>query len=1041
MKKFSKEPKTPLSGEKKLWRSLDEYYQTNNAEEAKGREFTDGASVLESPISRKSFLQLLGASFALAGLTACRRPEEKILPYTDGKSALTQGKSLYYSTTFPLRFKELGIQVESHEGRPTKIEGNPIHRSSKGSSNSYAQAAIFELYDPDRSTVPKIKGASVSVEQALQWLRDKRHSIVEKKGQGVAFLQNPINSPTVAGLIKQLKEILPEAHFHQWEPSHHTSGQIGIKSIIQKQYQPNYLLDQAQVIVSLDADFLGLEANDVLNAKAFAKNRNPDSGKMSRLYAAEPAWSLTGSMADHRLRISAHQVPSVLVQIGAILTGASISIKTDEQSTHFIKAVVQDLIAHKGRSLILVGMNQPIWVHELALRINLLLENGALITLHPVLEPTHPVESITDLTHQAHAGKIDTLFILGCNPVYDAPANLDFDGALKKINSVIHLGLYADETAQAALCHIPEAHFLESWGDVYSSSGVLSPIQPLISPLFDGITEIELLGLLVFGQMRKGYDILRSNWLGSEPCPALNCATVSEFDWENALRIGLFEFEPKDKDLHSEAANLLPSNKESILKLIANYREEVIPDGFYEVVFPLSYSMYDGRYNNNGWLQELPDPFTKLVWDNAALVCPSTAASLGVQNNQLLELVVGDKKVKAPVYITPGVASKTIVLSLGYGRTVTGRYGQNAGVNAYKIRSSAHMGWVAAQVTKLSELYRDARTDFLPNIVSHNELATTQKHLSQDPSEKFYFAKEKSLPVLASTNIAQMIENSDRVLRSGTLEQYLKEPKSVAHGEKHHGEHVKKLPLWDPLPQKGQQWGMAIDLTSCIGCGACAIACQAENNIPIVGKNQVLLGRHMNWIRIDRYYEGEDIDNPLTAHQPVACVHCENAPCENVCPAAATTHSSDGLNDMTYNRCIGTRYCANNCHYKVRRFNFLDYRGEVPEIRKLMYNPEVTLRSRGVMEKCTYCVQRIRKSQTYFSTVNIKEVPDGEIVPACAQACPTQAIVFGDISNPNTKVSQIKASSRSYQMLDEEFNTKPRTSYGARIRNNNPELT
>lgn len=970
---------------RRYWRSLDELADSEGFRAFLEAEFPREASLLDT-LGRRQFLQLMGASLGLAGLSACtKQPLERIYPYVKPPEEVIPGRPLFFATTLPLAGVGRGVLVESHMGRPTKVEGNPDHPASLGATDIYAQADILNLYDPDRSQTPRFAGvirpwsAFVAVAQAT-YEQQKA-----KRGAGLRILSESITSPSLASMFEKLLQELPEARWHRYEPVNRDAVRGGTRRAFGEALDPVYRLEQAQVVVSIEADLLGSGPGSVRYAREFARGRRVDGNAaptMSRWYAVEAVPTITGASADHRLALPPSEVEGFVRALAAALGLAVQPPAGAQKYAGWVQAVAKDLKAHRGRSLVVAGEVLSPSAHALVWAMN-----AALGNLGQTVEFIEPVEARSDEPHleslaalvaDMQAGKVEVLLILGANPVYTAPADLGFAAALEKVPLRIHWGLYQDETALLCHWHVPAAHVLESWGDLRAYDGTVSLIQPLIAPLYEGKTAYEMLAAFSSQPSRSAYDIVRDYWKG------VWGEAGFEERWRRALHDGVVAGstpERKTVSLRPEAVQgLAPLPSAQGLELV------VRPDP----------TVYDGRYANNGWLQELPKPLTKLTWDNAAYVAPSTAERLGLQNGDLVEIRVEERTVRAPVWIQPGQAADTVAVHLGYGRTQAGRVGNGLGFNAYAL-CSARAFWSArgAELRKVGRGYR---------------FACTQDHFS--------------------------LEGRD-ILRKGTLEEYRKDPSLAPHhhGSEAHGE----LPSFYPgFRYDGYAWGMAIDLNACIGCGACTIACVAENNIAVVGKDQVARGREMHWIRVDRYYEG-DWEAPEFVHQPVPCQQCENAPCELVCPVNATVHSAEGLNDMVYNRCVGTKYCSNNCPYKVRRFNFYLYQDWYTESLKAMRNPDVTVRSRGVMEKCTYCVQRINEARIAAKREG-RQIRDGEIVTACQQVCPTEAIVFGNINDRQSRVAQLRALPRNYQLLA-ELNTRPRTTYLAAVRNPNPELS
>ncbi|MEW5702331.1 MAG: TAT-variant-translocated molybdopterin oxidoreductase [Candidatus Zixiibacteriota bacterium] len=973
------------------WRSLDERAVSPEFRRFVEREFPEGASELSDPISRRRFLNLMGASLALAGLAGCRRPVEKVIPYVIPPEELVPGVPQFYATTMPLGTSAYGVVVESREGRPTKIEGNSLHPATRGRTNALLSASILSLYDPDRSSRVLERGAERTWDEFVVFWRTRLAHFRTRGGAGLAVLSEASTSPTLAALKAEFHRQFPEARWAAFEPVSDENIDAGIALATGRDLRPDYHYDRARVILSLAGDFLLTESESIAATAGFADGRRISSpqDEMNRLYVVEGGYSLTGTMADHRLRVTDGGMTAFVVALaaelatrGVVVAGVSESRNaTDRFDRAWLGAVADDLVSNRGRSLVVAGRRQPPIIHALVYAINEALGNvGQTVEYREPVDVILPSNSqLMDLVGTMRHGEIETLAIIGGNPVYAAPADVDFGNALTKVAESIHLSPHVDETSQHCTWHIPRAHYLESWGDARAADGTAGVIQPLIEPLFNGRSEIELARVLVDGRDRRGYDLVRDTWQRLLPPADFDAA------WHRVLHDGLLP----GSGSPAVAASL---DRDALTSALASEATGPADDGSLELLISPSATVYDGRFANNGWLQELPDPVTKLTWDNAAVVSPASARRLQVANQDVVSISRAGHSVDLPIWIIPGHADNCISLTLGYGRTACGRVGTGVGVNVAALRSASVGGVIRAQVAKTGRTY---------------PVATTQNHWSMEGRP---------------------------IVREATLEEFRAHPHFAAEAV----EHPPLKSLWkEHSYDEGNQWGMAIDLNACTGCGACTVACQSENNIPIVGKEQVARGREMHWIRIDRYFSGDE-NNPEVVHQPMACQHCENAPCEQVCPVAATMHSQDGLNMMTYNRCIGTRYCSNNCPYKVRRFNFFNYTKDTPEVQRMAMNPDVTVRFRGVMEKCTYCVQRISRVRITAKDHD-RAIVDGEIVTACQQACPAQAIVFGDVNDPNSKVSEMKRRQRRYEVLA-ELNVKPRTSYLAKLRNPNPKL-
>ncbi len=960
-----------------FWRSLEELAGSAEWQEMMHREFPKGASEWLDSVSRRGFLKLMGASLAMAGMTACtKQPLEPIVPYVRQPEELVPGRPLFYATAFTLGGYASPLLVESHMYRPTKVEGNDRHPASLGGTDVFAQASILEMYDPDRSQTISNLGEVRTWGNFLQAIHGPLNSQRAVQGAGIRILTRTVSSPTLADQMRALLKVYPQAKWHVYEPINRDNAYEGAKLAFGQPVETQYKLENADVMVSLDADFLsaGFPGN-VRYIRDFAKRRDPDSGKMSRLYVVEGTTSSTGAKADHRLPMRAGEVGAFTRNLVSAVGAGGRTLTAD--SGKYLNGLVRDLQAHRGASVVIAGDNQPSAVHAMAHAINQALGNVGKTVFYtdPVdASPVNQTESMKDLVADMCAGKVDLLVIMDGNPAYDAPADLSFADALKNgsIPMRVHLGLYQDETAELCQWHINEAQYLEAWGDARAYDGTVSIVQPLIAPLYSGKSAHELVATLAGQPEPSGHEVVQGYWKRQRP------GADFEGFWRKSLHEGWIEgtaFTPKQVTANTAAPPVVN-----------------VPPNAIEINFRRDPSIHDGRFSNNGWLQELPKPMSKMTWDNPVLVGPAMAERLGLKSEDMIAVELDGKKVTAPVWIQAGHPDNSITVFLGYGRRRAGRVGTGAGFDFYTLRESA-TPWVAAgvNITKTGETYK---------------LATTQGYQTMDT------------PVGARP-----------LVRTASLEEYRKEPEFAREAEP-----PKELTLYQPYPYEKEPyaWGMAIDLNACVGCNNCIVACQSENNIAVVGKEQCVLGRHMHWIRVDAYYQG-DRDNPKAYFQPVPCMQCENAPCEVVCPVGATVHSSEGLNDMVYNRCVGTRYCSNNCPYKVRRFNFLLFQDwETPQL-KMMRNPDVTVRSRGVMEKCTYCVQRINEHRI-DSEREDRKIEDGELQTACQQSCPANAIVFGNINDPNSRVAKLKSNPRNYSLLA-GLNTRPRTTYLAEIRN------
>jgi molybdopterin-containing oxidoreductase family iron-sulfur binding subunit len=964
-----------------FWRSLDELAQTPEFAEALHQEFPTQASEWADPVGRREFLKLMGASLALAGLAGCTsQPSDKIVPYVKAPEEVIPGKPLFFATTLTLGGYGVGVLVESHTGRPTKIEGNPSHPASLGSTDAFTQAAILSLYDPDRSQVVTQSGQVSTWPAFIAALAVPLEAQKKRQGAGLRILTETVTSPTLTWQLRAVLARFPAARWHQYEPVGRDAVRAGAQLAFGEVVNTVYRFDKAEVVLALDADFLASGPGSVRYARDFAAKRTlrGADGSMNRLYAVETAPTPTGAAADHRLGLRPSEMEGFTRALARALGVEGVGAADPDPHAVWVAAVAKDLKQHAGACVVVAGEQQPPLVHALAHAMNRVLGNVGRTVVHTDPVEANPVDqlaSLQALTADMQAGRVELLLILGGNPVYTAPADVLFAEALQKVPLRIHLGLSEDETSAFCQWHVPEAHALEAWSDARAFDGTLSLAQPLIAPLFGGRSAHELLSVLVDGSARSGYEILREYWqtqLKGGPFEA---------QWRTALHDGVVP------------GTALPSRVPAMRLTVPAPKPGGGPQGTLEVAFRPDPTVWDGRFANNGWLQELPRPISKLTWDNAALLSPASAQRLGLANGDAVELALGGRKLTAPVWIVPGHADEAVTLCLGSGRTRAGRVGTGVGFNAGLLRSAA-APWGAPG-------------------------CTARKTGEQRP--------------LATTQHTSLMEGR-HLVRSASLAEFRKHPefaRALGHGP------APDMSFYPEFPSEPNAWAMVVDLTACTGCGACVVACQAENNVPVVGKAEVQRGRAMHWIRIDCYYEG-GLDAPEIHHQPVACMHCEKAPCEPVCPVGATVHSGEGLNDMVYNRCVGTRYCSNNCPYKVRRFNFLQYADVETPSRTLQYNPNVTVRSRGVMEKCTYCVQRINAARIAAKRED-REIRDGEVVTACQAACPTQAITFGNLKDAKSRVAALKADPRSYGLLS-DLNTRPRTSYLARVRNVNPEL-
>ena len=989
------------------WKSLKDI----SSEEDYNRFLKQSDHNEDNGLSRRNFLSLIAASVALAGLEGCKKPVQKIIPYVEAEIGTIPGIPKYYASTIPWKNNALGVVIENHDERPVKVEGNEKHPSTLGKSNAFSQASTLEMYDPDRARGVKYNGKKVDWSDYLKFAK----SINSTNGEGLAVLMQESSSPTINSLKEDFKKNFPSSKWVVYESVNNENLYKGIEKAFSKKLQPIYRLENAQIIVSLGSDFLGVDDNNIYNTRKFAQNRDivDENSTMNRLYVAESSITSTGSSADHRLNIPQHEMKSILAELSYELKKLGLSVdasKVKSSNNLWIKAAAEDLMSNRGDSIILGGSQLSPEFHQLIALLNNQL--NAPVDYSPLsLSQVSSLADFKSLCDDIKNNKIKNLIILGANPVYDSPADFNFGDLLKNVPNSVHLTNILDETSKLCSWNIAMTHYFECWGDAMSYDGFVSIIQPQIMPLFDSKSAIQVLTPLVYSKELSSYDTVKNVWK-SDIVKSGNF----EREWEKVLHDGLY------KNTIIKKEQVRPSSKTSTTQL-NNFIK--LDDNKFEIVFNASSSVYDGRFANNGWLQEIPKPVTSLTWDNAALISIKVAKKLNIKNGQMIEIKIDNKSIKLPAWITPGQNQKSISLELGYGREFEGRLGNGVGFNVYPLRMSSNPSYsLNASISVLDETY---------------PLASTQDHhgLEKDQYAAPGFDKLSNNEV--QSRIPELVKQS-------TLDYYKDNPDWVQKKVEEHKPDKKRSwadhSMYNPEPEydysKGPQWGMSIDLTSCTSCNACSIACQSENNIPVVGKQQVMNGREMHWIRIDNYFAG-DPDNPEMSTQSVACVHCELAPCETVCPVAATTHSSDGVNQMTYNRCLGTRYCANNCPYKVRKFNFYNYTRDLPEVVQMAMNPDVSIRFRGVMEKCTYCYQRVSAARISAENEN-REIQDGDFQVACQQSCPADAIKFGDINDPNSAVSKAKRRNRDYALLA-HLGTAPRTTYLAKIRNQNPKLT
>jgi MoCo/4Fe-4S cofactor protein with predicted Tat translocation signal len=986
---------------RRLWCSMEELASTPEYEAFLHDEFPSKLrEVTKSPaygMNRREILKLMAASAALCGLTACTKlPVEKIVPYVRAPEEVIPGRPLFYATSMTDRGEAIGLLVESHMGRPTKVEGNPDHPGSLGATNIFCQASVLTLWDPDRSQAVLHEGRVSDWPAFLAIAADLRANLTATKGAGLRILTETTSSPTLAAQMRSLLEQFPNAKWYAHEPCGNYAQHRGGRLAFGRNVHPVYRFDKAAIVVSLDSDFISDGAASVRYARDFANWRGIEtpSAQMNRLYVVESTPSITGAMADHRLPIRCGEVEFFARALGRNL-GLPVQSASSPVPDQWLKAIVQDLQAHRGSSLVVAGSSQSPAVHALAHAINAVLGNtGQTIAYTDAIELSPETDGLTELVGEIQGGQVNTLLILGSNPVFTAPADLQFPQQFLKVPLRIHNGLYDDETAELCHWHIPQAHYLESWSDARAYDGTVGIIQPLIAPLYRGRSPHELLALLTGDDGKSDHDLVRDYWKMQR-----SQTSESEFEkfWEKTLHDGVM------------AGTALPAISP---KLGLDYAKLPEPPALsqqaIEVVFRPDPTIGDGRWANNAWLQELPKPLTKITWDNVVALSPATLWHLGLTTGDVVNFELGGWKASGPVWAQPGHADNSATITLGYGRRRAGHVGTGFGLNGYLLRSSS-----APSIAGGLQLQKTGQTYLLATTQIHHPIDRNHNQIEEESENAF----ERDLVQIA------------------TLEEFRKNPQFAKDAEE---EQAKRLSLHQPYRYEGYAWGMSIDLSRCTGCEACVVACYAENNIAVVGKYEVMAGRDMQWIRVDNYYRG-GLENPETYFQPIPCMQCEQAPCELVCPVGATLHDHEGLNQMVYNRCVGTRYCSNNCPYKVRRFNFKLYSDWVTPSLFGLRNPDVTVRSRGVMEKCTYCVQRINEAKIKAEEED-RPVHDGEIKTACQQACPAQAIVFGNINDPNSRVSVLKQQTRDYGLLA-ELNTRPRTTYLAKLRNPNPEIS
>jgi len=1003
-----------LSGQKgkRFWQSLDDLADTPAFQAAVAEEFPQHSSELVDPVSRRGFMKLMGASMALAGLTGCtKQPDETIYPYVKQPEDLVLGKPMYFATSYPFPTGSIPLLVKSDAFRPIKIEGNPEHpmytSSVKGPSDIFAQATLLDMYDPDRAKEVTYRGEHSTWGEFQIAIQAAVKAKQSTGGDGIVLLSETITSPTLAAQIQQMQKELPKARLVQYEPVNRDSARAASKAAFGQYVDAQYKLADADVILSLDADFLSGSSHPgfLKLAGDYAERRKLEKPvELNRLYVVESMPTTTGFKAEHRLALKASEIEFFALGLADQDKGYP---WTPEQKK-FAEAVLKDLHASAGKCVVIPGENATIATHLAAIALNEKLGNvGKTVIYTDTVNPL-PSEQLADfksLVSDLNAGKVDLLIILGGNPVYSSPVDLNFTAALEKAGTVVYVSkLSKDETSGLAHWVIPQAHSLESWSDARAYDGTVSIIQPMIDPLYGGKTAHDVVQALLTDYSLSAYAVVRNT---NKPL------IKGDFEegWRKALYAGFIEgtaFAPKSvtaKPLSSDA-------------------KPAVANGL-EIIFRPDSSLYDGRFANIGWLQELPKPVTNLSWDNAALMSMNTMDQLKVVETDVIEIKLNGRTVKAPVLMAPGHPDGSITVHLGFGREYAGRAGSAVGFNAYTIRTSdAPLFAAGASASKVEGAFY--------------AICVTKVHSTDNRSKSPFWEGGNG-----TTSLPGNEAEYRGIIRYATLEEYRKDPNFAHEGEGRDDPEPDETMFhpWNYKTTKNgvekNAWAMSIDLNSCVGCNACIVSCYAENNIAVVGREQVKVGRNMQWIRIDTYFEG-DLHAPKAHFQPMTCQHCENAGCEQVCPVGATVHTPEGLNTMVYNRCVGTRYCSNNCPYKVRRFNFLLYSDYDTESLKLMRNPDVSVRSRGVMEKCSYCIQRIQEVKIKADKEN-RDIKDGEIITACQQACPTGAIVFGNQNDPSSHVARRKSGERSYAALG-DLNFRPRTNYVAGVINPNPEL-
>ncbi|MDP1675401.1 MAG: TAT-variant-translocated molybdopterin oxidoreductase [Bacteroidota bacterium] len=1000
------------NSESKYWKSLRAYHNDPSVGEEKAREFAKDVTGdfdvdSMSPISRKQFLALVSASaaFAAAGCTNYRDKGE-IVPYTKKPEEITLGKANYYASTLVENGQEYGILVKTREGRPIKIDGNPDHPTNKGKITSKGQASILNLYDPERLKDPMLVESGILSKSSWKEVDTKIVAALTaavKEGKEIAVVSHTVTSPTAKKVFNDFAAKYPTAKFYSYELFNDLNRKSAWMKSTGGSVFPLIKWNEAKIILTLESDILGYEGNMPEQTRMFAENRNVDKTKnFNRLYSADATMSSTAMNADYRLRIRPdQQLEFVLALINEFKPTGKISLKEFASKysvdSKILKQLVKDLNDNKGKSIVHAGNGLPESVHIAVNVLNEVLGNSALYNSkqtsveHVSLSTKNEWES---LVSRMNGGNVGVVVHFDSNPVYHLAPDFEYAEGLKKVKTVVSLTESQNESSEGNQFVLPVNHEFESWGDHQTRTGIVSLQQPVISPLYNSRQKESLLLSWSLGTAESYTDDLYHKYLMNrwekEVYPAMKVSVDFRTFWFSSLHDGVVEFD--------ETTKAIPSAKLDVLSLV----NVVSSSNDFVLYLHDNYFIGDGRNANNGWLQEMPHPASKIAWDNYAALSVATSKELSVEENSMIEVAVGGRSLKLPVHIQPGLADKFVAVMLGYGRTIAGTIGTGVGFNANTLMSktSTLSPWLysGVTVTKSDGTYL---------------LASTQEHHSLDDT----FLKD--------------IHKTREIIQEGTLIQYIADPKFI---EKEHHD----ISIVPKIKYDGIKWAMSIDLNKCTGCGVCTLSCNVENNIPVVGKDQLNKGREMTWIRIDRYFSGTS-DAPSVSNQPMLCQQCDNAPCENVCPVSATTHSPDGLNQMAYNRCVGTKYCSNNCPYKVRRFNFFDFRDNFNDAYQyqqplnMLHNPEVTVRSRGVMEKCTFCVQRIMEARQHAIEDN-RELKGSDVVTACQEACPAEAIIFGDVNDKTSEIYKYRKHEIGYRVL-EEINVAPNVTYIAKLRN------